>query len=95
MFLVVASIIAGVGLGVNNSVAIVASMLVSPLMGPILGEDSFFPAVCVRHPLQSLTLASLPTRFHFRIRHSRLETLPERCVNSPLLHMLRMLAPPE
>lgn len=34
--LVVASMIAGAGLGTNNPVVVVASMLVSPLMGPIL-----------------------------------------------------------
>ena len=34
--LCVASIIAGIGLITNNSVVVVASMLVSPLMGPIL-----------------------------------------------------------
>jgi len=36
-FCVIASILACVGLVTNNSVIIVASMLVSPLMGPILG----------------------------------------------------------
>lgn len=35
-FIICAAIIAGVGLGTNNAVMIVASMLVSPLMGPIL-----------------------------------------------------------
>ena len=35
-FVVIASCIAGLGLITNNSVMIVASMLVSPLMGPIL-----------------------------------------------------------
>ena len=34
--LVVASVIAGVGLATDNTVVIVASMLVSPLMGPVL-----------------------------------------------------------
>jgi uncharacterized hydrophobic protein (TIGR00271 family) len=33
----IASIIAGVGLVTNNTVAIVASMLISPIMGPVLG----------------------------------------------------------
>ena len=36
IFVIVASMIAGVGLATNNTVAIVASMLVSPIMGPIL-----------------------------------------------------------
>mmetsp|Transcript_9291 Transcript_9291/g.13760 ORF Transcript_9291/g.13760 Transcript_9291/m.13760 type:complete len:379 (+) Transcript_9291:23-1159(+) len=36
-FLLIGSIIAGIGLATNNSVTIVASMLVSPLMGPLLG----------------------------------------------------------
>ena len=35
--LVVASILAGIGLIVNNVVVIVASMLVSPIMGPVMG----------------------------------------------------------
>ncbi|KAG2454156.1 hypothetical protein HYH02_001192 [Chlamydomonas schloesseri] len=35
-FTVVAAVIAGIGLATNNTVMIVASMLVSPLMGPIL-----------------------------------------------------------
>jgi len=35
--LVVSCIIAGIGLATNNSVIIVASMLLAPLMGPILG----------------------------------------------------------
>lgn len=34
--LVIASTIAGIGLATNNTVAIVASMLVSPIMGPVL-----------------------------------------------------------
>ena len=36
VLLIVASIIAGVGLATDNTVVIVASMLVSPLMGPVL-----------------------------------------------------------
>ena len=36
MLVLVASMIAGVGLAVNSTVSIVASMLVSPIMGPIL-----------------------------------------------------------
>lgn len=32
-----AAIIAGVGLGTNSAVSVVASMLISPMMGPILG----------------------------------------------------------
>eukprot|EP01129_Flabellula_baltica_P001703 TRINITY_DN11639_c0_g1_i1.p1 TRINITY_DN11639_c0_g1~~TRINITY_DN11639_c0_g1_i1.p1 ORF type:complete len:368 (+),score=74.53 TRINITY_DN11639_c0_g1_i1:14-1117(+) len=36
LFLIIASIIAGIGLATDNSVTVVASMLVSPLMGPIL-----------------------------------------------------------
>lgn len=35
-FLIIASLIAGTGLGVNSTVTVVASMLVSPMMGPIL-----------------------------------------------------------
>lgn len=35
--LLVASILAGVGLIVNSTVVIVASMLVSPIMGPVMG----------------------------------------------------------
>jgi hypothetical protein len=35
-FLLIASIIAGTGLGVNSTVSVVAAMLVSPMMGPIL-----------------------------------------------------------
>mmetsp|Transcript_12980 Transcript_12980/g.40985 ORF Transcript_12980/g.40985 Transcript_12980/m.40985 type:complete len:90 (-) Transcript_12980:131-400(-) len=35
-FIVVASLVAGLGLATNNTVMIVASMLVSPLMSPIL-----------------------------------------------------------
>lgn len=34
--LTIASTIAGIGLATNNTVAIVASMLVSPIMGPVL-----------------------------------------------------------
>jgi uncharacterized hydrophobic protein (TIGR00271 family) len=34
---IIASILAGVGLATNNTVVIVASMLVSPIMGPVLG----------------------------------------------------------
>lgn len=34
--LLIASVIAGVGLAVNSTVSIVASMLVSPIMGPVL-----------------------------------------------------------
>lgn len=34
--LIIASTIAGVGLAVNSTVSIVASMLVSPIMGPVL-----------------------------------------------------------
>jgi len=34
--LTIASVIGGVGLATNNSVSIVASMLVSPLMGPVM-----------------------------------------------------------
>ncbi len=34
--LLIASTIAGVGLATNNTVAIVASMLVSPIMGPVM-----------------------------------------------------------
>jgi len=34
--LIIASVIAGIGLATNNSVAIVASMLVSPIMGPVM-----------------------------------------------------------
>lgn len=37
MLCVAASLLAGIGLGSDNAVVIVASMLVSPLMGPILG----------------------------------------------------------
>lgn len=37
MLAVAASLLAGIGLGIDNAVVIVASMLVSPLMGPILG----------------------------------------------------------
>mmetsp|Transcript_826 Transcript_826/g.1290 ORF Transcript_826/g.1290 Transcript_826/m.1290 type:complete len:410 (-) Transcript_826:1022-2251(-) len=37
IFTIVASIISGMGLASNSSVAVVASMLVSPLMGPIMG----------------------------------------------------------
>ena len=33
---IVAGLLAGVGLAANNTVVIVASMLVSPIMGPIL-----------------------------------------------------------
>jgi hypothetical protein len=33
---IVASVLAGVGLGSNNTVVVVASMLVSPIMGPIM-----------------------------------------------------------
>lgn len=36
MLLIIASVIAGIGLAVNNAVAIIASMLVSPIMGPVL-----------------------------------------------------------
>ena len=36
MLVLVASMIAGVGLAINSTVSIVASMLVSPIMGPIL-----------------------------------------------------------
>jgi uncharacterized hydrophobic protein (TIGR00271 family) len=36
LLVIVASMIAGVGLAINSTVAIVASMLVSPIMGPIL-----------------------------------------------------------
>lgn len=35
MFIIVASVLAGIGLVTNSSVIVVASMLVSPLMGPI------------------------------------------------------------
>ena len=35
--LLIASILAGVGLIVNSTVVIVASMLVSPIMGPVMG----------------------------------------------------------
>jgi hypothetical protein len=34
--LLIASTIAGIGLATNNTVAIVASMLVSPIMGPVM-----------------------------------------------------------
>jgi len=37
LFIICAAIISGVGLGRDDVVAVVASMLVSPLMGPILG----------------------------------------------------------
>jgi uncharacterized hydrophobic protein (TIGR00271 family) len=37
MFLIVASVLAGIGLATNSSVITVASMLVSPLMAPIVG----------------------------------------------------------
>jgi uncharacterized membrane protein len=36
MLLSIASTIAGIGLATNNTVAIVASMLVSPIMGPVM-----------------------------------------------------------
>lgn len=36
MLLSIASIIAGIGLATNSTVAIVASMLVSPIMGPVM-----------------------------------------------------------
>eukprot|EP00951_Prasinocladus_malaysianus_P030593 scaffold288912_cov47-Prasinocladus_malaysianus.AAC.1 len=35
-FIIIGSVIAGLGLATNNTVMILASMLVSPLMGPIL-----------------------------------------------------------
>jgi len=43
-YLVIACIIAGVGMATNNAVSVVAAMLVSPLMGPIL-SIGFAPVV--------------------------------------------------
>lgn len=41
-----AGLLAGLGLAANNTVVIVASMLVSPLMGPILGATWCISSNC-------------------------------------------------
>ena len=53
MLVVVASLLAGVGLATNNTVVIVASMLVSPLMGcvPLLCAWRFHVVRATRPPL--------------------------------------------
>ena len=54
--LCVASTIAGIGLATNNTVVIVASMLVSPIMGPVLALT--FGSIIHNWPLMRLGLTN-------------------------------------
>jgi|AntRauMFilla1563_2_1112583.scaffolds.fasta_scaffold92400_1 uncharacterized membrane protein len=66
-FVVIASAIAGLGLITNNTVMIVASMLVSPLMGPILAftvltasPDLTFPIIHLKSTYISTPYRTFP-----------------------------------
>ena len=54
--LIIASVIAGIGLAVNSTVSIVASMLVSPIMGPVLALT--FGSVINNYKLMRLGMIS-------------------------------------
>jgi hypothetical protein len=67
-FTAIASAIAGLGLITNNTVMIVASMLVSPLMGPILAFTVRNPTLPTHTHIHTYT--HIHTHTHTRTRHS-------------------------